>query len=97
MNSITYKYPDDPAALAKIRQDEDNKRRNFENTVDFLLSMCSVVKESNMKNRRVTHAEIATEDGLTGAMKSGTCTKTSFDLQYHPKPEYDLLSPAKKK
>ena len=93
MTLITCKDLDVLSALANICQDEDNKRRNFENTVNFLLLTCPVVKKSNTKNRRVTHAEVATADGLTGAMKSGKGTKTGVDLQYHPKPEHDLLSP----
>ena len=59
--------------------------------------MCPVVKKYNIKNRHVTHTEISTSDGLTGVMKSGKGTKTGVNLQYHPKPEYDLLSPAKNK
>ena len=70
MTSITCKNPDVLAALANIRQDEDNKCSNFENTVDFLLPTCPVVEKSNNKNRRVTHAEVETADGLTGTMKS---------------------------
>ena len=97
MTSITCNDPYVLAALANISQDEDNKRRNFENTVDFLLPTCPVVKKSNIKNRRVTHAEISTADGLIDATKSGKGTKTGVNLRYHPKPEYDLLYPAKKK
>ena len=59
--------------------------------------MCPVVKKYNIKNRHVTHTEISTSEGLTGAMKSGKGIKTGVNLQYHPKPEYDLLSPAKNK
>ena len=91
------KDPDVLAAIASIRQDEDNKRRNFKNTVYFLLPTCPVLNKYNNNNRRVTHAEVATADVLTGAMKSGKSTKTGVDLRYHPKPEYDLISPEKKK
>ena len=93
MTSITCKNPDVLAALANIRQDEDNKCSNFENTVDFLLPMCPLVKKYDNKNRRVIHPKASTADGLNGAMKSGKGTKTGVDLQYHPKPEHDLLSP----
>ena len=71
------------ATLANIRQDEDNKRRKFENTVHFLLPTCPVVNKYNSKNRHVTHAEVSTSDGITVAMKSGKGTKTVFDLRYH--------------
>ena len=59
--------------------------------------MCPAVKKYDIKNRHATHTEISTSDGLTGVMKSGKGTKTGVNLQYHPKPEYDLLSPAKNK
>ena len=97
MNLITCKDPYVLAAFSNICQYEDNKCRNFENTVNFLFPMCPVAKKSNIKNRHVNHAEIATADSLAGAMKSGKGTKTAVDLRYHPKPEYDLSSPAKKK
>ena len=74
------------ATLANIRQDDDNKRRNLENKVDFLLRTCPVVKKSNDNNRRVTHAEVATADGLTGTINSGKGNKMGVDLQYHLKP-----------
>ena len=55
------------------------------------------MKKSNNNNRRVTHAEVEKMDSLAGAMKSGKGTKTCVDLQYHPKPEYEMISPTKKK
>ena len=97
MTLITRKDPYVISALANICQDEDNKRRTFENNVNFLFPMCPVVNKSNTKNRRVTHAEVTTPDVLAMAMNSGKDNKTGVDLRYHPKPEYDLLSTAKKK
>ena len=97
MNSITCKDPYVLAALANIRQDEDNKRRKFENTVHFLLPTCPVVNKSYTKNRHVNHSEVTTADGFTFAMKSGKGTKTGVNLRYNLKTEYDLLSPANKK
>ena len=80
MTSITCKDPNFLAAFSNICQDEDSKRRNFGNTVDFLLPTCPVVNKSNNKNRCVTHAEVATADSLTGTMKIGKDNKTGVEL-----------------
>ena len=93
MNSITSLDPGILAALASIRQDEADKRVNFESAVAFLAPVCPVAAKQAKKGKLDGSANIS---GTSGALP-GKGPVTGVELRYYKGREFMKLTDAQKK
>ena len=91
MNSITSIDPGVLAAIAAVRQDEGDKRVNFESAVAYLAPVCPVVTKQQKKGRLEVNVSGASASGL------GSIGKTGVSLRYHKYAEFQKLSDEQKK
>jgi hypothetical protein len=104
IESIQSTDPTVLAALAAVRQDETDKRVNFENSFAYLVVVCPVEATLAKKGKVSFQADIsgtsATAAGLGGDAKKPSFGTTGVALQYHkhkdfvklPKDQKDELS-----
>ena len=97
--SITCMDPQVLAACAVVRQDEADKRKDFENAVAYLVPACPVQKKNQQKGKALPQADIS----AVGAGKGGdggrkadlgvrTGPKTGVELRYYKAKEYKQLA-----
>jgi hypothetical protein len=104
MESIQSTDPTVLAALAAVRQDESNKRVNFESCFAYLVVVCPVEAKLAKKGKVTFQADIsaaaATAPGLGGDAKKPGFGKSGVSLRYYkhkdfvklPKDQKDELS-----
>ena len=91
MNSITSVDPGILVALAAIRQDEADKRVNFESAVAYLAPVCPVAAKQQKKGRFEASISGTTAGGL------GAIGKTGVALRYHKRVDFMKLREDQKK
>lgn len=91
MNSITSVDPSVLAAIAAVRQDEVDKRVNFESAVAYLAPVCPVAAKQQRKGKLEANVSGTTVSGLGATGKSGVA------LRYHKYSEFQKLSDEQKK
>ena len=91
MNSITSIDPSVLAAIAAVRQDETDKRVNFESAVTYLAPVCPVTAKQQRKGKLEVNVSGTTVNGL------GSVGKTGVALRYHKYSEFLKLSEEQKK
>jgi hypothetical protein len=91
MNSITSVDPGILAALAAIRQDEADKRVNFESAVAYLAPVCPVAAKQQKK--------VKFEANISGTIAGGlgAIGKTGVALRYHKRVDFMKLREDQKK
>ena len=96
MDSLDTVDPTVLAAVSSVRQDEFNKRVNFEAAVTFLVQSCPAAIKQNKKkvsfDASLSAIEVAPGKG-TQKSKMGT---TGVPLRYHPKAEFIKLNRAQR-
>ena len=94
MDSFSSQDPGLLAALAAVRQDEIDKRVNFESAFAYLLPVCPVAIKLAKKGR-MQHADVgaATAGGLGGGNAKPGLGKSGVPLRYHKHTEFKKLSP----
>ena len=90
MNSITSIDPGVLAAIAAVRQDEVDKRVNFESTVAYLAPVCPVAAKQQRRGKLEANVSGTTASGL------GATGKTGVALRYHKYSEFQKLSDEQK-
>ena len=91
MNSITSIDPGVLAAIAAVRQDEVDKRVNFESAVAYLAPVCPVAAKQQRRGKLEANVSGTTAGGL------GSTGKTGVSLRYHKYAEFQKLSEEQKK
>jgi hypothetical protein len=91
MNSITSIDPGVLAAIAAVRQDEADKRVNFESAVAYLAPVCPVAAKQQRRGKLEANVSGTTAGGL------GSTGKTGVSLRYHKYAEFQKLSEEQKK
>ena len=95
--SITCKDPEVLAAVAAIRQDEADKRSDFENAVAYLAPVCPVHKKQSSKGKHVPQAEVSSVGSAKGGRGGSSDLpvargRTGIELRYHKPKEYKQLT-----
>ena len=95
MESIQSTDPTVLAALAAVRQDENDKRVNFENSFAYLVVVCLVEAKLAKKGKVSFQADIsgtsATAAGLGGDAKKPGFGTTGVALRYHKHKDFVKL------
>ena len=95
MDSFETSDPNVLVALSSVRQDELNKRSDFESAAAFLIQSCSVTAKAKKKG-------VTWEANVSGTQVGTTPTKptmgtTGVPLRYYKKDEFDKLTTPQKK
>ena len=96
LDSITTNDPNVLAATAAVRQDDADKRVNFENSITFLAPTCPVTAKVAKKGRVLFDANVSgtngkPQGGLGGEREKPGKGATGIALRYHKFDEFKLL------
>ena len=97
MDSFDTQIPEMLVALSSVRQDELNKRINFEAAAAFLIQSCTVTAKQAKKKEGVTWGPnvSGTQAGITPTKP--TMGTTGVPLRYYKKEDFDKLTTPQKR